>query len=123
MENARGEDEASVLSSGSKYNMSRSFMDMATSTQWSLVTGARITEAALMPSLRSAQSIPFYSVYDHASDYAELACYSSLLYKLLKFFESDFERKSKMHKRRVDTPRGVFGELHPCTTTCSSAGS
>ncbi|XP_014674815.1 PREDICTED: KIF1-binding protein-like [Priapulus caudatus] len=62
-----------------------------------------------MPSLRSAQSIPFYSLYDHALDYAELTCDSSLL----TFFELDFERKSKMHKRRVNALRGVLGELNP----------
>ncbi|XP_014674755.1 PREDICTED: KIF1-binding protein homolog [Priapulus caudatus] len=95
--------------------MSRSCMDMATSTQWSPVGfhGARITEAALMPSLRSAQNIPFYSLYNQALDYTELACDSSLLYKLLKFFESDFERKLKMHKRRVNALQGVLGELNP----------
>ncbi|XP_014662547.1 PREDICTED: KIF1-binding protein-like [Priapulus caudatus] len=63
------------------------------------------------PSLADARK--FYSLYDHVLDYAELTCDSSLLYKLLTFFESDFERKSKMHKRHVDTPRGVLGELTP----------
>ncbi|XP_014679687.1 PREDICTED: KIF1-binding protein homolog [Priapulus caudatus] len=67
----------------------------------------------LVAQRRLADAREFYSLYHHASDYAELARDSSLLYKLLAFFEPDFERKSKMHKRRVDALCGVLGELNP----------
>lgn len=47
------------------------------------------------------------------TNYVEILQDMSQLYKLLAFFDQDFERRCKMHKRRVDMLSEVLVELNP----------
>lgn len=49
----------------------------------------------------------------HVSNHVEILQDMSQLYKLLAFFDEDFERRCKMHKRRVDILSEVLVELNP----------
>ncbi|XP_068204500.1 KIF-binding protein-like [Palaemon carinicauda] len=55
----------------------------------------------------------YYNMEDHAGDHVNITQEMSLLYKALAFFEPSEERKSKMHKRRIDLLSAVIGELNP----------
>lgn len=62
--------------------------------------------------ITTAQS-SYYTLNDHATDYTELVQDSSRAYKALAAFESDIDRKCKMHKRRIDALEAVYKELNP----------
>lgn len=55
----------------------------------------------------------FYVLDGHVSDHVEILQDMSQLYKLLSFFDEDFDRRCKMHKRRVDILSEVLVELNP----------
>ncbi|XP_013396332.1 KIF1-binding protein homolog [Lingula anatina] len=61
--------------------------------------------------LNSAKEL--YSLDDWCSDYVEIIQDQSKLFKVLAFFEPDFERQCKMHKRRIDMLSDVLKELNP----------
>ncbi|CAH1792549.1 unnamed protein product [Owenia fusiformis] len=53
----------------------------------------------------------FYKLDGHCTDYVEIIQDYSKVFKLLSFFEMDFERQCKMHKRRIDLLDAVLNEL------------
>ena len=55
----------------------------------------------------------FYTLDNFCSDYIELIQDHSRAYKSLCVFESSEDRRSKMHKRRVDMLEELIGELNP----------
>ena len=55
----------------------------------------------------------FYVLDGHVTNHIEIIQDLSQLYKLLSFFDEDFERRCKMHKRRVDMLSEVLIELNP----------
>ncbi|KAJ2950198.1 hypothetical protein O0L34_g11558 [Tuta absoluta] len=55
----------------------------------------------------------YYKLETLASDYIELIQDSSQSYSYLAFFEEDDERRSKMHKRRVDMLEDLIKEINP----------
>ncbi len=55
----------------------------------------------------------YYVINEHCTDYVEIVQDNSKAYKFLAFFEMDFERQCKMHKRRVDMLDTVHKELNP----------
>lgn len=55
----------------------------------------------------------YYTLEDHASEYASIAQDSSKLYHLLSFFQSDEGIQCKLHKRRIDSLSSVVNSLNP----------
>ena len=55
----------------------------------------------------------FYVLDGHVTNYVEILQDMSQLYKTLAFFDEDFERRCKMHKRRIDLLSEVLVELNP----------
>ncbi|XP_013183120.2 KIF-binding protein [Amyelois transitella] len=55
----------------------------------------------------------YYKLDSLASDYIELVQDSSQSYSYLAFFEEDDERRSKMHKRRIDMLEDLIKEINP----------
>ncbi|XP_053612535.1 KIF-binding protein-like [Plodia interpunctella] len=55
----------------------------------------------------------YYKLDSLASDYVELVQDSSQSYSYLAFFEEDDERRSKMHKRRIDMLEELIKEINP----------
>ena len=55
----------------------------------------------------------YYHIDDHCTDYTEIVQDHSRLYKQLIFFEGDYDRQCKMHKRRVDLLKNVLDQLNP----------
>ncbi|XP_038214477.1 KIF-binding protein-like [Zerene cesonia] len=55
----------------------------------------------------------YYKLDSLASDYIELIQDSSQSYAYLAFFEEDDERRSKMHKRRIDMLEDLIKEINP----------
>ena len=55
----------------------------------------------------------YYTIDDRCSDYTELVQDHSRLYKQLIFFEGDYDRQCKMHKRRIDMLNNVVDQLNP----------
>lgn len=55
----------------------------------------------------------YYKLETLASDYIELVQDSSASYNYLAFFEEDDERRSKMHKRRIDMLEDLVKEINP----------
>lgn len=55
----------------------------------------------------------FYVLDGHCTDYVEIVQDLSRLFKVLAYFELDFDRQCKMHKRRVDMLLAVATELNP----------
>lgn len=62
-------------------------------------------------SLESAKN--FYKFDVHCPDYVAIVQDHSLAFKFLAFFEADFERQCKMHKRRIDMLSEILKELNP----------
>ncbi|XP_077522102.1 KIF-binding protein [Amblyomma americanum] len=55
----------------------------------------------------------YYTLKDHATDYIEITQEMSKLYRELTHFEPAPDRKSKMHKRRIDMLEEVLKEVNP----------
>ena len=55
----------------------------------------------------------YYVINEHCTDYVEIIQDHSRAYKFLAFYDLDFERQCKMHKRRVDMLEAVWKELNP----------
>ena len=55
----------------------------------------------------------YYVLDGHVTDHIEIVQDMSQLFKYLAFFENDFERRCKMHKRRVDMLNDILVELNP----------
>lgn len=55
----------------------------------------------------------YYVIDERCTDYVEIIQDNSKAYKLLAFYDLDFERQCKMHKRRVDMLDAVLKELNP----------
>ncbi|CAH1251787.1 KIF1BP [Branchiostoma lanceolatum] len=55
----------------------------------------------------------FYVLDGHVTDFVEITQDWSQLFRALSFFEADFERRCKMHKRRVDMLQSLLSELNP----------
>ncbi|KAK7060072.1 hypothetical protein SK128_008486 [Halocaridina rubra] len=55
----------------------------------------------------------YYTMDDYASDHVKITQDMSHLYKSLAFFEPSEDRRSKMHKRRIDLLTAVVQELNP----------
>lgn len=55
----------------------------------------------------------YYKAETSASDYIQLVQDSSQSYSYLAFFEEDDERRSKMHKRRIDMLETLIKEINP----------
>ena len=55
----------------------------------------------------------FYKIDLHCTDYIAIIQDQSLSFKLLTFFELDFERQCKMHKKRIDMLVELLNELNP----------
>ena len=55
----------------------------------------------------------FYKFDMHCPDYVAVVQDHSLAFKLLAFFEMDFERQCKMHKRRINMLSEILKELNP----------
>lgn len=53
----------------------------------------------------------FYVLDGFSTDYVEIIQDHSKLYKMLAFFEPDFDRQCRMHKRRVDMLEATLKEL------------
>ena len=73
--------------------------------------GAREVYLFVKRCLESAKD--FYKFDIHCPDYVAVVQDQSLAFKLLAFFEVDFERQCKMHKRRVDMLSEILKELSP----------
>ncbi|XP_069466714.1 KIF-binding protein isoform X2 [Ambystoma mexicanum] len=55
----------------------------------------------------------YFQLDGHATDYIEILQDHSALFKVLAFFEEDYERRCKMHKRRIDMLEPVCNDLNP----------
>lgn len=55
----------------------------------------------------------YYTLENHASDYARIAQDISQAYRYLSFYEELEDRQAKMHKRRIDVLEDVVKELNP----------
>ncbi|XP_078576444.1 KIF-binding protein-like [Branchiostoma floridae x Branchiostoma japonicum] len=54
----------------------------------------------------------FYVLDGHVTDFVEITQDWSQLFRALSFFEQDFERRCKMHKRRADMLQSLLSELN-----------
>ena len=59
------------------------------------------------------ESKEFYKFDGYVSDFVEITQDLSQFYKYLAYFENDFERRCKMHKRRIDSLSSILVELNP----------
>ncbi|XP_053547846.1 KIF-binding protein isoform X2 [Bombina bombina] len=55
----------------------------------------------------------YFQLDGHVTDHIEVTQDHSALFKVLAFFEADYERRCKMHKRRVDMLEPLCKELNP----------
>lgn len=55
----------------------------------------------------------YFQLDGHVTDHIEVVQDHSALFKILAFFEEDYERRCKMHKRRVDMLEPLTKELNP----------
>ncbi|XP_075072574.1 KIF-binding protein-like [Mixophyes fleayi] len=55
----------------------------------------------------------YYQLDGHVTDHIEIIQDHSALFKVLAFFEEDYERRCKMHKRRIDMLEPLCKELNP----------
>uniref|UniRef100_A0A2D4JDX1 KIF-binding protein n=2 Tax=Micrurus lemniscatus lemniscatus TaxID=129467 RepID=A0A2D4JDX1_MICLE len=55
----------------------------------------------------------FFQVDGYVTDHIEIVQDHSALFKVLAFFEEDFERRCKMHKRRIDMLEPLYSGLNP----------
>ncbi|XP_063817642.1 KIF-binding protein isoform X2 [Pseudophryne corroboree] len=55
----------------------------------------------------------YFQLDGHVTDHVEVVRDHSALFKALVFFEEDYERRCKMHKRRIDMLEPVCKELNP----------
>lgn len=55
----------------------------------------------------------FFQVDGYVTDHIEIVQDHSALFKVLAFFEDDFERRCKMHKRRIDMLEPLYSGLNP----------
>ncbi|XP_038600090.1 KIF-binding protein [Tachyglossus aculeatus] len=60
-----------------------------------------------------AEAKEYFQVDGHVTDHIEVVQDHSALFKALAFFEADYERRCKMHKRRVDMLEPLSAELNP----------
>ncbi|KAJ8036151.1 KIF1-binding protein-like [Holothuria leucospilota] len=59
------------------------------------------------------ESKAYYLFEGHVSDHIEIVKDHSQLFKILAQYETDLERQSKMHKRRIDMLTAILDELNP----------
>ncbi|KAE8590896.1 hypothetical protein XENTR_v10018245 [Xenopus tropicalis] len=59
------------------------------------------------------ESKEYFQLDGHVTDHIEIIQDHSSLFKLLAFFEEDYERRCKMHKRRIDMLEPLCKELNP----------
>nr|XP_008113404.1 PREDICTED: KIF1-binding protein [Anolis carolinensis] len=55
----------------------------------------------------------FFQVDGYVTDHIEIVQDHSSLFKVLAFFEEDYERRCKMHKRRIDMLEPLYAGLNP----------
>lgn len=55
----------------------------------------------------------YFKLDGHATDHIEILQDHSALFKVLAFFEEDYERRCKMHKRRIDMLEPLCKEINP----------
>ncbi|XP_040292072.1 KIF-binding protein isoform X2 [Bufo bufo] len=55
----------------------------------------------------------YFQLDGHVTDHIEVVKDHSALFKVLAFFEEDYERRCKMHKRRIDMLEPLCKELNP----------
>ncbi|XP_069835215.1 KIF-binding protein isoform X2 [Dendropsophus ebraccatus] len=55
----------------------------------------------------------YFQLDGHVTDHIEVIQDHSALFKVLAFFEDDYERRCKMHKRRIDMLEPLCKELNP----------
>ncbi|XP_028916466.1 KIF-binding protein [Ornithorhynchus anatinus] len=55
----------------------------------------------------------YFQVDGHVTDHIEIVQDHSALFKALAFFEDDYERRCKMHKRRIDMLEPLSADLNP----------
>ncbi|XP_039552183.1 KIF-binding protein isoform X2 [Passer montanus] len=55
----------------------------------------------------------FFQVDGYVTDHIEIVQDHSALFKVLAFFEEDYERRCKMHKRRIDMLEPIYTDLNP----------
>ncbi|KAG8552228.1 hypothetical protein GDO81_004443 [Engystomops pustulosus] len=55
----------------------------------------------------------YFQLDGHVTDHIEVIQDHSALFKVLAFFEEDYERRCKMHKRRIDMLEPLCKELNP----------
>ncbi|PKU36682.1 hypothetical protein llap_13011 [Limosa lapponica baueri] len=55
----------------------------------------------------------FFQVDGYVTDHIEIVQDHSALFKVLAFFEEDYERRCKMHKRRLDMLESIYVDLNP----------
>ncbi|NWR59082.1 KBP protein, partial [Bucorvus abyssinicus] len=55
----------------------------------------------------------FFQVDGYVTDHIEIVQDHSALFKVLAFFEEDYERRCKMHKRRIDMLEPLYTDLNP----------
>nr|XP_028585283.1 KIF1-binding protein isoform X2 [Podarcis muralis] len=55
----------------------------------------------------------FFQVDGYVTDHIEILQDHSALFKVLAFFEEDYERRCKMHKRRIDMLEPIYAGLNP----------
>lgn len=55
----------------------------------------------------------YFQLDGHVTDHIEVIQDHSVLFKVLAFFEEDYERRCKMHKRRIDMLEPLCMELNP----------
>ncbi|XP_078499337.1 KIF-binding protein [Lissotriton helveticus] len=59
------------------------------------------------------ESKQYFQLDGHATDHIEILQDHSALFKVLAFFEEDYERRCKMHKRRIDMLEPLCKEINP----------
>ncbi|XP_064418690.1 KIF-binding protein [Latimeria chalumnae] len=55
----------------------------------------------------------YFELDGHVTDHVEILRDHSALFKAVAFFEEDYERCCKMHKRRIDMLEPIYNELNP----------
>lgn len=60
-----------------------------------------------------SSAVTYFTLNEHASDYADCILDQSMLYQRLILFQSDSGKICKLHKRRVDLLQKLLSELNP----------
>ena len=105
-------EEELELKSTLHFNIELTSIEDQITNKWLKVyDDARLVFLSVVKWLDAAKE--YYVINEHCTDYVEIVQDNSKAYKLLAFYDLDFERQCKMHKRRVDMLEAVWKELNP----------